>query len=1023
MKKLFLFLFAAVLSMSVFAQDPTYSGKTKAQAIPYDWGKGIFVESTAGEGKWYVVMLRADQTDYPAKYKGPFDANGKTIESENVEGGLTNINVMVVNPLDESATIDVIAYIGDNETSRHFTLAKGGFKAMTFGAGMFIKMGIDRVYLYLVMDVTITPEEAQALDAVNVNVTPVESENVVSFVPDTFNWNNFPAKTEATPIPANKETWVVIDFASNPVHVDSTYKFYVEKADATPITIQAGLSYDCPASSIQEQSSELKSASTAKILDAAKKDILPGKVYIRIKSPNALNLFAEQVKIPAPDPETPALFNKDDAKEIKLYDGTTDTEYSLNNGQVYKVGYNTLKAEPNYYRQIEVTNNEDTTITIVGKATKTFIDGKAYSAVSKTVVIPSGQTYFKKIDKTMQSAVGGEGDSIWAIGPAAKVTFRLTQQPNDPEFCHDAVAFDWTDWNIQNGGFQWYEVSIADAKTAKADIVLTMETINPNEEANITVDLAAACAIGEPTQSYTGKSKSTTKTISYSLFEKNENSVMYVRVRSDKNIKVKAELLTTKTWNGAAWSGDGQAPTLAEAARIEGDLTIANGQTINALGLTLTKIPNITPTAYYTITIKEGGKLIVGEEGIKGSEVIEQIVVEDGGMLLISPKAGSNNKPFVTVKKGLFLGLQDSEGATLDEYHEFIALPIENRQAGVGQALRYVNWDLYSGWNTTPNGFKHTFEGYNVFTKAGDASYTSPAALLNVAFKGQLAANKNVKLDASQWGWFAFGNSWTAPIALEDIYDQIPSATFDEEAVHLYVNKPTAFNTYGISTLADNYYLPATKDVAQELGITEIKPMQGFFLYTEGSYSVTLDYSKVYNAQAGLTPAPAPMRKANTADNRTKVAAVLSNGTTGDFVYMIEGKASNAHKMISEGVAIYAEDGLGQVANDNLIGTILSIKTNDATEYTLSFTWLKGETMYLRDLTTGALIEMTADNKYSFTAEPNTTSARFQIVGRYNTPTGMENNAVIEGVNKRIENGNVVIIKNGVKYNVLGAQL
>ena len=33
---------------------------------------------------------------------------------------------------------------------------------MTFGAGMFIKMGIDRVYLYLVMDVDISAEEGLA---------------------------------------------------------------------------------------------------------------------------------------------------------------------------------------------------------------------------------------------------------------------------------------------------------------------------------------------------------------------------------------------------------------------------------------------------------------------------------------------------------------------------------------------------------------------------------------------------------------------------------------------------------------------------------------------------------------------------------------------------------------------------------------------------------------------------------------------------------------------------------------------
>lgn len=1026
MKKLFLFLFAAVLSMSMFAEDPT--GKTKAQAIPYNWGSGIHVSSEAGVGKWYVVMLKdVDGGPFVSDKTSPLFGKTYANPAKGIEEGLTNINVMIVNPLDEEVDIDVVAYIGDNETSRHFKLASNGFKAMTFGAGMFVQMGIDRVYLYLVMDVTVTPEQAAQSEAVNVNVDAVESENVVSFVPVAFDWTNFPAKTVGTTIPANKETWVEFDFGSEDGALDEgdfTYKFYAEKANASTITIEAGLSYDCPATSIQEQSQEIKSASTSRVLDAAKLAILPGKVYLRIKSPQALTIYAEQVAIPAPDPEAPVLFEKKDAKNIVL-----DQVYSLNAGQLaYKVGYLTLKASDiNHYKQIEVTNHGGEEITIVGKATKTFVDGKAYDAVSKSVTIPAGATYPKKIDKTMLSAVGsGENDTIWAVGPAANVSFVLKEYPNDPEYCQTATPFVWNEWNQQNGGYQWYSVNIQNAKTAKADIVLTMETVNENEEANITVDIASECALGAPLQSYSGKSKSRTKTLSYSLFKDNENNEMYVRIRTDKAIKVKAELLTVKTWDGTNWSGDEQAPTIEETARIEGDLTINDGQTITALGLTLTEIPASDPTKYYTITIKDGGKLIVGAEGIKGSDVIDQIVVEDGGMLLISPDASTNNKPFVTVKKDLFLGEQGTEGATLAEYHEFIALPIENRQAGVGQVLRYVNWDLYAGWNAPANGFKHTFEGYNVFTKAGDASYTNPAGNLNVAFKGQLAANKSVSLSVPQWGWYAYGNSWTAPVALSDIYDQFSDAGIDDEkAVHFYVNKPTDYSEYGygLGTILDNYYIPATEEIAAALGITEIKPMQGFFLYTKGSYSITLDYSKVFNAQASTTSAPAPKRKASVADNRTKVAAVLSNGQTGDFVYMIEGKASNAHKMIGEGVAIYAEDGFGQVANDNLIGTILSIKTNDATEYTLSFTWLKGETMYLRDLKTGALIEMSADNKYSFTAEPNTTSERFQIVGRYNTPTGLENNAVIEGVNKRIENGNVVIIKNGVKYNVLGAQL
>ena len=1015
MKKLFLLFFAAVLSISMFAQ----TGKAKAQAIPYDWDKGIFVESTAGEGKWYVVMLRNDQTDYDEKYNGPFNAQGKTAE------GLTNINVMVVNPLDESATIDVIAYIGDNETSRHFTLAKGGFKAMTFGAGMFVQMGIDRVYLYLVMDVDITKEEAEAMDAVNVNVQAVESENVVSFVPVAFDWTNWPAKTAGTTIPANKETWVEFDFGPEGGELDEgdyTYKFYVEKANATPITINGGISYDCPATSIQEQSQELKSASTAKVLDAAKLAIMPKKVYVRIKAPQALTIYAEQVGIPAPDPEAPVLFNKADAKEVKLYDGTPATEYSLNNGQLaYKVGYNTLKADENYYRQIEVTNNEDHEITIVGKATKTFVDGKAYSAVSKSVTIPAGQTYYKKIDKTMQSAVGSAaGDTIWAVGPAFNVTFKLTQQPNDPEYCQSATAFVWDQWNQQDGGYQWYAVNIEDAKTAKADIVLTMETINPNEEANITVDLASVCELGAPMQSYSGKSKSRTKTLSYSLFEKNSNDVMYVRVRTDKNIKVKAELQTTKTWYDTAWSGDGQAPDLTMAARIEGDLTINPGQTIKALGLTLTK--NNDPShPYNIITIMNGGKLIIGDEGVKGSDVVEQIVIKEGGIMLIAPNATTNYKPFITAEKELHFGAQQywqdpTHPADKPDLHEFIALPVADRQESVG--VHYFNWGLYAGWTAEPNGFHNIFEGYNVYQTSTHPNYGTFTA----KFKGQLVPNDNVSFEALQWGWWAYGNSWTAPIKLSDVYGNFVGATTDEKAIHFYVEQPTDYSGVGLDWIKDNFYLPATEEIASNLGITEIKPMEGFFLHTyeNGGYRVNVNYETIYNREAGLsTPAP----KRTVVDNRNKVAAVLSDGHFCDFVYMIEGEATNAHKMNNNDFAIYAEDGLAQVANDNLIGTTLTIQTNNATEYTLHFTWLNGETMYLKDLANDNIIAMTKDTNYTFTAEPNTTAERFQVVGRNYMPTAIENTDAIKGVNKRLENGKVVIFKNGVKYNVLGAQL
>lgn len=993
MKRFFLFFFAALLSVSMFADN---DGSTKAKAVPYAWGEGIKVTSNAGVGKWYVVDLY-----------GRFDpATGKSAE------GNADANIVVANPLDERANVDVTAYVGDNETSRHFSLAPGEFKTMNIGAGMLVRMGIRYVYMFIVMDVTIPIEQAEKIEVV-VEDAPANS---TPFVPIDFNWAGFPAKTGATVIPANKETWVTIDFENHGVTNGKTYKFYVEKANATPITVAAGISYDCPASSIQEQSAELKSAETAKVLDEAKLSMIPGTIYLRLKASQELRIYAEEVNIPAPT--GPAIFNIKNgnagqpAIEVLLWDEDhQDRVYTLDAQHlVYSVDYATLQAEENHYRQIEVTNNGTEEVTIVGKASKTpDANGDVFSAASKTVTIPAGQTYTKKIDKTMQNVVGAAaGDKIYALGPEfPNVTFKLTEQPVDPEYCKNATDFEWNVWNQQNGGYKWYAVNILAAKNAKADIILTMQTLDENQEANITVDLAAVCQLGEPTQNYTGKSKSTTKTLSYSLFANNNNDIMYVRVRTDKAIKVKAELQTTKTWNGSAWSIDGQAPGLDEAARIEGNLTIANGETVKALGLTL---------AGGVITIENGGKLIVGAEGIKGSETVDQIIIEDGGMLLIDPAATTNNKPFITAKKGILLGKQTTTGAELADYHAFIALPIEDREAGVGKVMRYSHWDPSAGWISNDN-FRKAFVGYNVFTKEGDASYTLTPDLLDVQFKGRLASNQNQTLNMSGRGWHAFGNSWFGDIDIADIYNQLGGGAENEVAVHMYVNKPQDINSVHFQ---DNYYVPVTAANYAYVGeaFQKVASMQGFFLYTESAKSITLNYNSLYNAHKNAAPA------AKRAENNitSNVAVVLRGGDKGDNVFLVEGETSNVHKMMSGKLAIYAEDGLAQAASSNLIGTILTIQTTEATEYTLSFAWLKGETLYLKDLENGNIIAMTAENTYTFTAEPNSVSERFQVVGRNNMPTDIEN-TFIEGANKRIENGKIVIIKNGVKYNVLGTQL
>lgn len=1041
MKKLFLFLFASLLSVSMFAENET--GKTKADAIPYNWNTGIVVTSEPNVGKWYVVNL--DMTHggifYDKEYIQAWNdtcaaANridikkvGKTVQ------GNTDANITVVNPLNKKVEVDITAYIAANEYEHHYTLQADEAKSMNLGAGMLVKMGNYKVYLYLVMDVEITPAQAADMEAVHVNINEAPA-NSIAFVPDTFNWTGFGTTTpsEGNIIPANKEVWLYVDWNSN-LTAGYTLKLHAQTTNGTATTVYGGLAMDCPATSIQEQSTELSANELAsKTLDPAMLDMVPGAVYVRLQADQPLHVWATEVTEESVLPSEP-LFYTEGAEKIEK-----NQIYQLSAESKYFVEYATLTAPEYYYMQVELTNNSDEEVTLHGKAAK--VAGAknenigVKSAMSHDVTIGAHKTIKKEIDNTIMSNLT-TADSVYAYitGGNSNISFKLVEVCTEKDPCVPAnaelvtiLATGEVSRAQTANTTKWYKVDVTAAKTAQTDIRMTLEA---DDEVTFNVDIAADCAIGEPTQSYNGTSSSSSYTIGYALFE-NAGDVLYVRVNCNKDMTVKAKLVdkdASITWSGSEWS-NGIGPKKDKPAWIEGNLTIGGGKIIEASKLYI--------STGVIITVQSGGALFVGNGGVIGGQ---KIVVEDRGMFLISPAASAeDSKPYVEAHKTLHLGQQkayskadtDPYKATLPDLHEFITVPVTG---AYDVEARYYYWDRVSGWlvkkstSEDPNKACSPFVGYHVFTTSTDAHYGDYDAV----FEGKLAPNKNQSFTTGQIGWYAFGNSWLAPIKLSYLLDALAekytsegqTGEANQKAVHTYVTSPMqvpGLPNEGI--IKDNYYIPLTAEIAANIGVTEIAPMQGFFLFTEEGRNITVDYTKVWNDATGYgnTSNAAPKHN-RVADERNKAAVVFNGGGYSDFVYMIEGSATNANKMVDANLAIYAENGLGQVAKDNLIGTNLTIKTNNATEYTISFGWLNGETMYLRDLKNGVLIPMTEGNKYTFTEEPNTTSVRFQVVGRNDAPTAIENSEFIEGANKFIENGKVVIIKNGVKYNVLGAQL
>ena len=88
---------------------------------------------------------------------------------------------------------------------------------------------------------------------------------------------------------------------------------------------------------------------------------------------------------------------------------------------------------------------------------------------------------------------------------------------------------------------------------------------------------------------------------------------------------------------------------------------------------------------------------------------------------------------------------------------------------------------------------------------------------------------------------------------------------------------------------------------------------------------------------------------------------------------------------------VFAAGNLSTVATDNIDGTMLSLETRDAELYTLSFNNVAGEELYIKDMMTGIVTEISEGNTYNFAAQSNAKVAnRFQIISSKHAPTALE---------------------------------
>lgn len=444
--------------------------------------------------------------------------------------------------------------------------------------------------------------------------------------------------------------------------------------------------------------------------------------------------------------------------------------------------------------------------------------------------------------------------------------------------------------------------------------------------------------------------------------------------------------------------------TLGELQMISGDdddnmqiLTIKSGAALN--------VQHLMMNDYAKIIVEAGGKLIVkGKQGIvapKPENIILHASETEQATFLFHPEVTSNRHPNATVE---FISNSITDNPFFSKqrfgiptWKKLSSITTKNGGVDVQTAIASfsfedndwidVSWINIATKDENLDQFANPFEYYQMQHNTTNAGTV-------VTMTGELYGNTNPTLSILGNSWNGYANSYMAPIDGDILIDLIP----DE------VDK--SFQIYQLENGAKGYWRPASK-----LDLANINPMQAFLIgNTKEAANVTVDYwDAVYTpitGEAKPTPNAAPVRR-SALSNITKAKMIVrGEGYTDGVVLAQDDQFSAAfdnsydcRKYMNEGINLYvsADEKMGIFATDNLENTYVGFQSVNGGTYTIEFTNVQGKELTLIDHENNVRVAIEEGKTYEFTAAANSVNDyRFEIVGRADMPTAIENTEAVK---------------------------
>ena len=460
------------------------------------------------------------------------------------------------------------------------------------------------------------------------------------------------------------------------------------------------------------------------------------------------------------------------------------------------------------------------------------------------------------------------------------------------------------------------------------------------------------------------------------------------------NVKDHGDVTVSSNWTYQGSTNHGMIPDKRFPIVISKPLTINESELV-AYGVTIAEGGSVN--------IQPKGGLTLHAGGFTSGVTKDNFTIvnnQDGvGYVRVSPyftREVEGTMPNITVQ----YTTRAMAGGAKDQVWQYVGAPGNNMQMSNDGVMVYL-WSEKDGWvysdtHMTP------FAGYALTrTAEGSGIYNISAQPIN--------GNHTIDLTYTQGameGGNLFVNSYLAPIDVTKFTDDTNDFEGEIEKTFYLFNSGSweqwqgqggSTNTMVNGSSAGQYYaiapFSASFTASDEQKV--IPPMQGVYVVVgENGGKIKLQYNK-HIFRANTKDMNRPMRAPQEEmDNFMRLRLQVNSQNSGaDRMYLIQHENTtrgydngyDAKNILAEGQAnIYTNEVDGQMeisVADQIDSTFIGFTAGEDSVYTLTFTSLVGEDMYLHDLVEDSLFLLVEDGQYTFSAQPNSVNdMRFQLI-------------------------------------------